>query len=356
MSRFTINSVLVILSVVLLAGHITTRTFAQNPNKECDGLISQINDSVDKVAKIGEQIGEYEEKIEKVGRDSEHGKSIQKSVESMKASLRKMKVTIETLAEKLCECCGKELGKPADSHMQCNSLISQINDSVDKVAKIGEQIGEYEEKVEEAGRDSEHGKSIQKSVESMKASLRKMKVTIETLAEKLCECCAKKPDSTGKTQTSFKTNQINLNFSFIREDSNPRFNTYGFNGSFTHYVNPTVGLTGDFNGHFKSESGVDLSKYSVLGGVTFVPFEGAKTTDKVTVSTHALFGVSHFKADSGSSGFTDNAFTMKLGGALDVNVNENFFVRPVQIDYAPTRFGGSFQHNVQFSFGIGFRF
>jgi hypothetical protein len=39
-----------------------------------------------------------------------------------------------------------------------------------------------------------------------------------------------------------------------------------------------------------------------------------------------------------------------------VNVNKRFFVRPVQIDYAPTFFGGNTQHNVQFGFGGGFRF
>lgn len=155
---------------------------------------------------------------------------------------------------------------------------------------------------------------------------------------------------------SFKANEINFNFSFIREDSDPRFNTYGFNGAYTYYFNPTVGVTSDVNAHFKNEGGVDLSKCSVLGGVTIVPFEGAKTTDKVTISLHSLFGVSHFSSDNGTTRFTDNAFTINLGGAVDVNLNEHVFIRVPQIDYAPTFFGGNTQHNYQVGFGVGFRF
>ena len=134
------------------------------------------------------------------------------------------------------------------------------------------------------------------------------------------------------------------------------FNTYGFNGSATHYFTPWFGVTGDFNANFKSEGTADLNKISALGGFTFVPLRGVRATDKVTVSLHSLFGVSHFSSDNGTTNFTDNAFTMKLGGAVDVNLNRNFFIRPVQIDYAPTFFGGNTQHIFQFSAGAGLRF
>src|SRR5688572_29991706 len=143
-NRFTINSVLVTLFVVLPAGPTTTRTLAQAPHRECDALIEQINDSVNKVAQIGEDIGEAERSLSQVGRDSEHGKSIQKSIESMKASLQKMKLTIDTLLDKLCECCGKNSDKAGASHKQCDALIEQINDSVNRFAQIGEDIGQAE--------------------------------------------------------------------------------------------------------------------------------------------------------------------------------------------------------------------
>jgi hypothetical protein len=145
----------------------------------------------------------------------------------------------------------------------------------------------------------------------------------------------------------------------IREDAQPdRFNTYGLTVDYTRFLGSScrVGLTGDFNADWRTRNDADLTKTSFLGGITVIPFKGATTTDKVTVSTHALFGISHFNSTAGSVSSTDNAFTMKLGGAVDVNVTNNFFVRPIQIDYAPTFFGTTTQNNVQIGFGAGFRF
>lgn len=158
-------------------------------------------------------------------------------------------------------------------------------------------------------------------------------------------------------------------FNFIREDALPdRFNTYGVTFDYTRYIKqaakkPTVGLTADFNADFRSINGADLSKVSVLGGATVrffvqtvdVPVNGAKTKKHPTIFMHALAGVSHFKSTSGTFQSTDNSFTMKLGGGVDVNVNQHFFIRPFEIDYAPTWFGTTRQDNVQFSFGVGFR-
>src|SRR5688572_21280500 len=90
---------LLTISVVLSAclAVLSPNAMAQGTDSECQSLIEQINDSVNRVAQIGEDIGEAERSLSQVGRDSEHGKSIQKSIESMKASLRKMKLTIDTL-------------------------------------------------------------------------------------------------------------------------------------------------------------------------------------------------------------------------------------------------------------------
>jgi len=173
----------------------------------------------------------------------------------------------------------------------------------------------------------------------------KMNQCCEKLRQKLCP------------PTSFKRNEAVGLFAIIREDAQPkRFNTYGATVDYTRFLNPAIGITGDFNANFRTQNGADLSKISLLGGVTIIPFTGAKTTDKVTVATHALLGVSHFSSTAGSVSSTDNAFTMKLGGQVHVNVNNKFFIRPIQFDYAPTFFGGNTQNNFQFGFGAGFRF
>lgn len=171
-----------------------------------------------------------------------------------------------------------------------------------------------------------------------------------------CVCPKGCPPAKVKQVSQASKNEATILVNLIREDASPAFNTYGFNTGATHFFNSTFGVTGDFNANFKSEGDVDLKKISILGGLTFVPFEGVKRDDKVTISVHTLFGVSHFSSDNGTMHFTDNAFTMKLGGAVDVNVTPRFFIRPVQVDYAPTFFGQNTQHNFQFGAGAGFRF
>jgi hypothetical protein len=165
------------------------------------------------------------------------------------------------------------------------------------------------------------------------------------------------PPTDTTASDNFQPNEIFGGFSLIREDSEPEnFNTYGFQSSYTRNLNKTFGITGDFSANFIERGGVDLSKTSFLGGVNFLPFPGANGDDQVRVFTHALFGVSDFKADSGTASFTDNAFTMKFGGGLDINVNQHFFIRPFEFDYNPTRFGGVWQHNMQINSGLGLRF
>ena len=162
---------------------------------------------------------------------------------------------------------------------------------------------------------------------------------------------------TATSSAAYKRNEIFGGFSLIREDSEPeRFNTYGFDVSLTRYLNERFGFTGDVSAAFKHLDGSDLSKYSLTGGIKVMPFDGATTQDRATIFTQALFGVAHFKSDFGTGSFTDNSFTMKLGGGMDVKLTRNFFITPFAADYNPTYFGNRTQHNFQFSFGAGFRF
>lgn len=152
-------------------------------------------------------------------------------------------------------------------------------------------------------------------------------------------------------------NEILGAFSLIREDSDPEgFNTYGLDARYTRALSEDVGVTANVNLHFQERGGVDLRKLSVLGGVTFWLFDGAKRDDRVTFSTHALAGWSNLNSSVGPVSATANSFTMKLGGRMDINVTNGFFVSPIGIYYSPTFFGNSTQHNVHYSGGFGFRF
>ena len=160
---------------------------------------------------------------------------------------------------------------------------------------------------------------------------------------------------------------VRADFNVNREDSTPdNFNTYGFDFSFTHNfvrdntknsaISHRVGVTADFNMNFRKLNGVDLTKTSVLGGATFrlLPTM-SDAVGKANITAHVLFGISHLKSSVGSVSTSDNSFTTKLGGALDVNVTPRIFIRAIEIDYAPTHFNGSWQNNVQFTFGAGYR-
>lgn len=155
----------------------------------------------------------------------------------------------------------------------------------------------------------------------------------------------------------FKPNEIVGGFSLIREDSEPEdFNTYGFQSSYTRYLNKTVGLTGDFSANFRQLGGVDLTKTSLMGGATVLPFSGANGDDRVRFFTRAIFGVAHLKADFGTASFTDQAFAAQLTGGLDINLNDHLFVRPIEAGFAPTHFNGQWQGNRVYRFGFGLRF
>jgi hypothetical protein len=69
--------------------------------------------------------------------------------------------------------------------------------------------------------------------------------------------------------------------------------------------------------------------------------------------------------DSGGGTFvnggTQHPFTMALGGGLDININHNFALRPIELDYVLTRYTNPFtntnnQNNFRYAGGIVFKF
>lgn len=124
----------------------------------------------------------------------------------------------------------------------------------------------------------------------------------------------------------------------------------------TYYTNNWFGLTADFDGHYTNAFGVDVSNYNYLFGAT-----AAYRQTKFTPFGHLLLGGSRVSVDLGLLGplgasATDNTFALALGGGADWHLNERFSVRPVQLDYLMTRFGGNTQNNLRYSAGLVVRF
>ncbi|MGE5112363.1 MAG: outer membrane beta-barrel protein [Acidobacteriaceae bacterium] len=132
-----------------------------------------------------------------------------------------------------------------------------------------------------------------------------------------------------------------------------RQNFNGWNGAVTGYFNENLGITADFSGAYKSESGVNVKLYTYTFGPTIrVPM------DKATPFVHALFGGGHISASA--SGFgdlgTSNGFVYALGGGFDYNASENFAIRVAQFDYLGTRFEGENGKNFRYSAGVVLKF
>ena len=51
-----------------------------------------------------------------------------------------------------------------------------------------------------------------------------------------------------------------------------------------------------------------------------------------------------------------NALALSIGGGFNVKMNSRVAVRPIQVDYQPTHFGGSWQSNWRFVSGIVIKF
>ena len=135
----------------------------------------------------------------------------------------------------------------------------------------------------------------------------------------------------------------------------------GFNADGTYYFANALGLTADFQYHHKDFGGGDTgSVFSFHGGPRFKLRAG-----KLEPFAHALFGVTHVTLDStGFPSESDNAFSMKLGGGLDVGAARHFAIRLGEFNYYYTKFStGGFsspgapdhQNNFTFSAGIVIR-
>ena len=135
----------------------------------------------------------------------------------------------------------------------------------------------------------------------------------------------------------------------------------GFDLSGTYYFMKNLGITGDFAYATKSfTGGTDAHLY----GFNFGP-QVKFRSGRLEPFAHVLFGATHGTVnETGVGSMSDTAFSMKLGGGLDVAVAHHFAVRLGEFDYYYTRFsangnfspnGNNSQNNFTFGAGIVIR-
>lgn len=148
----------------------------------------------------------------------------------------------------------------------------------------------------------------------------------------------------------------------------------GFNASATLYLSKRFGITGDFSGHFKTDSIADplggsiktkVRVFNVLGG----PQYKFRNSSRVSPFVRALAGVAHTRAILSISSLnvsdklSSTDFALAIGGGVDVRVNNRVDLRIFQFDYNPTflsrnnqlGFGDTRADNLRFSFGVVFK-
>jgi len=133
--------------------------------------------------------------------------------------------------------------------------------------------------------------------------------------------------------------------------------TAEFNQNVTRHIGIVTSFTGTYNttGYFDSRSGrtfdARVQRYDLMIGPRY-----NWRPSGVTPFAHALFGVSHMRANFDylltPRVKSDTAFAMAFGGGLDVHAGEHLDVRAIQVDYLPMFFNGKRQDNIRASAGV----
>jgi hypothetical protein len=174
------------------------------------------------------------------------------------------------------------------------------------------------------------------------------------------------------TFAAAQTAEIAGGWNFLHVDSDflPSQNSVpgGFFIDGTYYFAKVIGLAADF----------DYNKKTFSSDQNFVAGDQVRTYGfhagprlKARIGTlepfaHALFGVTDLKATAASgSSVSDNAFSLKLGGGLDVKVFPHLALRLGEVNFYLTKFSvnsavsvfntNNHQNNVTFSVGAVIR-
>ena len=174
--------------------------------------------------------------------------------------------------------------------------------------------------------------------------------------------------------------EVPVGFSFINVHPNldpiTSFNVFGGGGQFDVNFGRYLGIKADLMGYTQG-SGLrnQLENHGFAGQVsgnlftyTFGP-QIKKHTGRVQPFAEFLFGAAHTNSYAqaydiihGIVGGTrsNNGFAMNLGGGIDLKLSEHFSVRPVEVDYALTRFSiqsyTANQNNFRYFGGLNFTF
>ena len=173
--------------------------------------------------------------------------------------------------------------------------------------------------------------------------------------------------------------------SFVIENFRDRESFNGVNVSGVYNVNRYFGVKGDVSVAFNnteyndtiSTGGLDYqihfdSKNTLSNFVAGVQIKDNSKSGVFKPFAHAMAGAAHARTKISEFGcigpvggncapfdlqnetFSSTGFSTVIGGGIDFRISDRFQVRAIQLDYNPTRFEGSWQHNYRIGAGIVF--
>lgn len=153
-------------------------------------------------------------------------------------------------------------------------------------------------------------------------------------------------------------------YSYLRANpSTPGIGSFSLNGgsaSIAYNVKPWLSAVADFGGY------TNLNLFNVGNSGTastylFGPRVYLHHIWRIHPFAEALFGAAHGSANLFDTVNSHNAFAVALGGGFDYRLSRRFSLRPLDVEYLPTRFpevaaGRQTQNNLRASTGIVFHF
>jgi len=156
--------------------------------------------------------------------------------------------------------------------------------------------------------------------------------------------------------------EVSGTYSYVRANAANSGGGYNLNGgsaSFAYNFSDRVALVAD-GGIYRFgglPSGLDSTMYTYLFGPRFT----FRKVSRVTPFVQALLGGSRLNASAGGISAGENAFSMAIGGGVDLPLRRRFSIRLIQAEYLLTRFdrvtgASATQNDVRISTGLVFRF
>jgi hypothetical protein len=172
--------------------------------------------------------------------------------------------------------------------------------------------------------------------------MRKIFVLFTFLLLSICSWAQK----TGNMSHEGSSGDVFIGYSLLNGDTLSHGS--GWEAALTGNLNDWFGLKADLGGNYKSVGGFEAREYNVLFGPQL-----SHRVDKFNVFVHGLLGVAHASADGGPS---STGAGWVIGGGADYNLNSNFAIRPVQLDYHGAHLFSNTQKDARYSVGLVFRF